>query len=550
MDRRGAAHAHQQYQDLEESPHHHQQPPHPQPMPTSTIHQGPPTTYGPQPGPDAQAAASHPYLGTAASQGPQGPHDRNTRNTYTTSRDAQTINQHNAQPRPPHHQLYRPHTIPPRSPTRDQATDAPRGGSHQPIDCDAHAGTHHRESPLPRPPGETPSPDPKRDNDGRPPPTHTTPPITARTTTRRTGRTLRPTQPYSGTAAPLGARRPGGATPQHLGTTKRIGPTTPVQAATLGEGVRDFLFDAFLHVARHDRPPLATPDGESPPPTGSRILVPPIDWGQHLVRHPMPGHVDTKGRTCYPEPDMAHPPLSATPSDTKEWERETWVDQMASLSNFRHQVPGDVPTPNKQQPALSPYMTLMYNIHYTLYTTHYQAPTGHWLVHGTDSLLPADYAPPPANPGPDTYTREDEPADPDIWDTWERKSLDTLLYIRSGNQGLGRGMYRLAKWTQRTWGIRRDRGLWKVKLLPKRREAPTKCRGPTPPRPTTLQLCPYMVAARLMALRWPGPDTPTRDYPHLTEEDMPGIQRCVFSTLDYLQQTHPHVLEPRWTAPG
>ena len=47
----------------------------------------------------------------------------------------------------------------------------------------------------------------------------------------------------------------------------------------LGERVRDFLSDAFLYVARHDRPPRATPDGESPPPTGSWILVPPIDWG-------------------------------------------------------------------------------------------------------------------------------------------------------------------------------------------------------------------------------------------------------------------------------
>ena len=52
-----------------------------------------------------------------------------------------------------------------------------------------------------------------------------------------------------------------------------------------------------------------------------------------------------------------------------------------------------------------------------------------------------------------------------------------------------------------------------------------------------------MVAARLMALLWPGPDTPTQNYPHLTEEDMPGIRRCFSSTRIYLQQTHPHVLE-------
>ena len=61
------------------------------------------------------------------------------------------------------------------------------------------------------------------------------------------------------------------------GTTKRIRAAIFVQAVTLGEGVGDFLFDAVLHVARQDRPPLASPDGESPPPTGTRIWVPPID---------------------------------------------------------------------------------------------------------------------------------------------------------------------------------------------------------------------------------------------------------------------------------
>ena len=261
----------------------------------------------------------------------------------------------------------------------------------------------------------------------------------------------------------------------------------------------------------------------------------------------MLGRVDTKGRSGYQEPDMAHSPPTATPSDTKEWERETWV---AFLSNFRHHVPGDVRTPDDQQPVPSTYMTLMYNIHYTLFTTHLHAPTGHWVVHGTDSVLPADYAPPPHNPGPDTYTREDEPDDPHLWGTWERKSLDTLLSIRSGNQGLGRAMYWLAKWTQRTWGIPTDRWLWKVTLCPQQREPPLNRRGPTPPRPTTLQLCPYMVAARLMALLWPGPDTPTQNYPNLTEADMPGIQRCFFSTLSYLQQTHQHFLEQIRTPPG
>ena len=298
------------------------------------------------------------------------------------------------------------------------------------------------------------------------------------------------------------------------GTSTRIRATTLVQAATLGGGVREILFDAFLHVARHDRPPRATQDGESPPPPGSRGWVPPIDWGRHLVGHPVPERDSTQGRTRYREPNMAHPPPGADPDNTKEWERETWVARMASLSNFRHHVPGDIPTPDDQQPAPSTYMTLMYNLHYTISTTHYHAPTDHWGVHGTDSLLPTDYATPPHNPGLGTYAKGDDPDDPHIWGTWERKSLDTLLSIRSGSQSLGRAMYCLAKWNQRTWGIPRDRWVWVATLRPQQREAPPNRRGPTPPRPTTLQLCPYMVAARLMALLWPGPDTPTRRGPH------------------------------------
>ena len=89
---------------------------------------------------------------------------------------------------------------------------------------------------------------------------------------------------------------------------------------------------------------------------------------------------------------------------------------MTSLSNFRHHVPGDVPTTDNKQPTPSTYMTLLYNLHYILSTTHYHAPTGHWVVQGTNSLLPADYAPPPPthNPGPDTYTTGDKPDNPHL----------------------------------------------------------------------------------------------------------------------------------------
>ena len=129
------------------------------------------------------------------------------------------------------------------------------------------------------------------------------------------------------------------------GTTQRIWVATLVQAATLGEGFPDFIFHAFLHVARNERFPLATPDGESPPSKGIRVWAPPLDWGRHLVGHPEPG------RTDYHEPNMPHLKPSNTSTDTKALDRATWVDRVASLSNFRDDVPGDVPTPDNQHPA-------------------------------------------------------------------------------------------------------------------------------------------------------------------------------------------------------
>ena len=155
----------------------------------------------------------------------------------------------------------------------------------------------------------------------------------------------------------------------------------------------------------------------------------------------------TKGRIHYRKPNMAHPPPGTTPGDTMESKRRTWLDRVASLRNFRDHIPGDIPTPDNQQPAPSTYMPLMYNKHYTLSTTHYHPPTDTCVVDSTGSLLPANYPPPPPphSSCPDTYSREDEPDDPHIWGSWGCKSLDTLLSIRSSNQGLGRTMYCLAK---------------------------------------------------------------------------------------------------------
>ena len=111
-----------------------------------------------------------------------------------------------------------------------------------------------------------------------------------------------------------------------------------------------------------------------------------------------------------------------------------WVDRVTSLSNFWGHVPGNIPNPDNQQPAPSTYMTLMYNRHNTLSTTHKHAPTDTLLVHGTDSLLSANNTPPPPhNPGHDTYTREEEPVDLHIWGRWGRRSLDTLLSNGSRN---------------------------------------------------------------------------------------------------------------------
>ena len=55
-----------------------------------------------------------------------------------------------------------------------------------------------------------------------------------------------------------------------------------------------------------------------------------------------------------------------------------------------------------------------------------------------------------------------------------------LLSIRSGNQDLGKAMYRLAKRTQQTWEIPAERWLWKITLCLQQREAPPNRMGPPP----------------------------------------------------------------------
>ena len=340
-------------------------------IPASTIHQQPPIKYGPPPHPDAHAAASHPHHGTTTSQEPQGPHGAQTPHPHDPQERSDPKPAQHPPPPPQPPKVPLPHH-PPQPPPRDQATDATDGSQHQPIDVDAPADTCHRESPLPRQPQETPSPDPTRDNDDHhplptpTPPSHRAPPAAA------------PAEPYAlHNPAAVRQHLRGLGDPELLrlhtsGTTQRIRASTLVQAATLREGVQDFLFDAFLRVARHDRPQRATPDGESPPPTGNRVWVPPIDWRRHLVGHPVLERENTQVRTRYREPNMAHPPPSPTPSKTKEWERETWVARMASLSKFPAQRPGG--HPHIRRPAASPFHVHDSHVQSALHPLHHPLP--------------------------------------------------------------------------------------------------------------------------------------------------------------------------------
>ena len=132
----------------------------------------------------------------------------------------------------------------------------PTHATANPPTRDRHNRPHHRTSratTTTTPPKPTP-----------PPPSHPAPPAAA------------PAEPYA-VHNPAAVR-------QHLwglgeqdvlclrtsGTSTRIRAATLVQAATLREGVRDFLFDAFLHVARHNPPhaPPQTARAHPPRPAG------------------------------------------------------------------------------------------------------------------------------------------------------------------------------------------------------------------------------------------------------------------------------------------
>ena len=101
----------------------------------------------------------------------------------------------------------------------------------------------------------------------------------------------------------------------------------------------------------------------------------PIDWGRHLVGHPVPERDSTQGRTRYREPNMAHPPPSATPDNTEEWERETWVARMAFLRKLPAPRSGGHPQPRR--PAANPLHVHDSHVQSALHPLHHPLPRTH-----------------------------------------------------------------------------------------------------------------------------------------------------------------------------
>ena len=96
---------------------------------------------------------------------------------------------------------------------------------------------------------------------------------------------------------------------------------TLVQAATVGKGVKDILFDDFLHTAKHEHPPPTGPPPERAPPPlpqGEHMWVPPIDWGRRLVGQPQK-RTTREGHTRYQEPKMPPPPPPQPHPTTTTW---------------------------------------------------------------------------------------------------------------------------------------------------------------------------------------------------------------------------------------
>ena len=165
VDPRGAVHAHQQHQGLPCASHSTGSP-----LNCNSCLRAPPTSSRPAPINHiptriAREAPPDPTLRPARGQ------ETCTGRTHTvhiTRQDTHTPIQHKTYPHPPRHQQCVPKKFKFQPPTPDQTTETTHGDPHQPPATPSPADAHHREPLLPVPPGESPSPDPTRNQDNPP----------------------------------------------------------------------------------------------------------------------------------------------------------------------------------------------------------------------------------------------------------------------------------------------------------------------------------------------------------------------------------------------
>ena len=97
------------------------------------------------------------------------------------------------------------------------------------------------------------------------------------------------------------------------GTTQRMRGATLVQGATLGEGVRDFLFDAFLYVADTSAPSSLPLTARARPPQGTESGCAPLTGGDTLLDTPCRGGWTPRTAPATGSPKSPGPPQAPPP---------------------------------------------------------------------------------------------------------------------------------------------------------------------------------------------------------------------------------------------
>ena len=200
--------------------------PRPQPLPLATANQQLHSASKPEFHRESQAAIS--LCDTPTSQDPDDPQDSHTHHPPDSAKypDAQ----------PTQHK--RPTCPPLQSPEHD----SPHRETHQPPPAPAPTDASVREPPLPRRPRDTPSPNTAHSSSDQPPPRPH--PRRCHTLHHQLPHRLNHPPPFPST------------TPLQYGSPSRLWTgTRKCCGSTLGKGVRHFLFNSFVNVARHECPP-------------------------------------------------------------------------------------------------------------------------------------------------------------------------------------------------------------------------------------------------------------------------------------------------------